>query len=94
MLDLLADYPVHAFNWAISLPGNPGLAEGARMTGKAVIGGIDEDVALVDESPDATVKEAEAALAATGGRGWILGPGCAVPTEAKMEKLRALREWV
>jgi uroporphyrinogen decarboxylase len=93
MLDLVADYPVHAFNWAISLPGNVGLAEGAEMTGRAVIGGVDEDVALMEETPDASLGEAEAAVAATGGRGWILGPGCAVPTRVKMENLRALREW-
>lgn len=94
MFDLVADYPVHAFNWAISLPGNPGLAEGARMADKAVIGGVDEDLALMEETPEAAIGEARAALADTGGRGWILGPGCAVPTRVKMENLHALREWV
>ena len=38
LLFALADYPVHAINWAVGSPGNPGLREVQMNTSKTVIG--------------------------------------------------------
>jgi uroporphyrinogen decarboxylase len=40
MFDLLADYPVHAINWAVGEPGNPNLKEALDRTERAVMGGV------------------------------------------------------
>lgn len=92
--DLLADYPVHAINWASTLPGNPSLRDGLARTGRAVIGGIAEKTTLVEGSPQEVAAQARRALEDTGGRRFLLGPGCTVPPQAPEANLAAVRDAV
>jgi len=89
--DLLASYPVHAINWAATLEGNPDLREGKLRSGKAVMGGISEKTILKNGSPDQVQEEVEKALDATGGRHFLLAPGCAVPPDVPARNLEAIR---
>ncbi|HXG35842.1 MAG TPA: uroporphyrinogen decarboxylase family protein, partial [Dehalococcoidia bacterium] len=75
----LLDYPVHAFHWAANAPGNPSLQGVAGLTDKAVMGGVDQTATLVSGSTTDVVHEAQIAIAQTGGRRFLLAPGCSIP---------------
>jgi uroporphyrinogen decarboxylase len=92
MFDLLADYPVHAFNWDTYGPGNPSLAEGVRRTGKTVMGGINRDPTLLGNRPDAVAEEVRATLAITGGRRIMLSAGCGISPKVPEENLWAAKK--
>jgi uroporphyrinogen decarboxylase len=97
MFDLLADYPVHAINWASGEPGNPTLKEGlARLTDgqarseRAVMGGV--SVATVAQgTPDRVAAEVRQALSETGGRRFLLAPGCSIPPQTPEANLLAVK---
>jgi len=94
MLFDLADYPVHALNWATNSPTNPSLAEAAdRIADGLLVGGIGRDV-LAESSAEQALREARAALFATGGRRWALGASCSISTESRPEHIRALQAFV
>jgi uroporphyrinogen decarboxylase len=78
MFDRLARLPGHAWNWDDRAT-PPSLAEAATMVPGAVIGGLHQWRTLRDGTPDAAVAEAKDAVAQTGGRGLIVGPGCVLP---------------
>jgi len=94
MLEKLANYPVHAFSWDAWDPTNPTMAEGLEITGKAVIGGIDHQNTLPTGKSSDCLMEASETMKETGGRRWILGPGCTYPPTTPGSNLIALREWV
>ena len=88
-----AGYPVGAFSWDATAPGNPTLAEGlARLPG-AVMGGIGHETEL-QQGPDAAVNAYRRALEATGGKRWLFAPGCSIPPETSEATLAALRSAV
>ena len=89
--DLLASYPVHAISWASTLDGNPDLGEGKKRSGKAVMGGISEKTTLKNGVPDQVQEEVANALEATGGRHFLLAPGCSIPPETPAKNLDAIR---
>lgn len=90
----VADYPVQAFSWAATDPTNPTLADGlARLTG-AVMGGITQDGALQQPDPAAALVELRAAHRQTGGRHWLVAPGCSIPPGTPEGNLAAIREAV
>lgn len=89
--DLLSEYPVHALNWAATLEGNPDLAEGKKRSGKAVMGGISEKTVLKNGSPGQVQDEVAKALELTGGRHFLLAPGCSIPPETPAANLEAIR---
>jgi len=89
--DLLATYPVQAINWAATLEGNPDLREGKLRSGKAVMGGISEKTILKAGEPDQVREEVERALELTGGKHFLLAPGCSIPPETPAENLFAVR---
>lgn len=91
MFDLLADYPVHAISWAATLPGNPNLAQGKDRTDKAVMGGISEKSTLINGTPEQVAEEARHAVELTGGRRFLLAPGCSIPPLTPRENLEAVR---
>jgi uroporphyrinogen decarboxylase len=88
----LADYPAHAFSWATTEPGNPPLGQTPWLHGSAA-GGISQETTLQQPSPDGVREEFQAALAATGGKGFILAPGCSIPPGTPAANLQQLREW-
>ncbi len=89
-----ADYPVGAFSWDALAPANPSLAEGlARLPG-AVMGGIAHEGALQSGDPGAVLQQYRRALAETGGRRWLVAPGCSIPPHSPESVLAALRDEV
>lgn len=91
MLFELADYPVQAVNWAVTLGSTPTLEEACARVPKLLIGGLSHE-ALAASTPDAALREAEAARGATGGRRWVLGANCTVRPGTPTGTLHALRE--
>ena len=77
MFDALMTYPVHAINWHDRRT-SPTLEEGARRSGKCAIGGIHEQT-VATMTPDEAAAQARDAVAATGGRHMMVGPGCVIP---------------
>ncbi|MDP9342987.1 MAG: hypothetical protein M3Q23_13050 [Actinomycetota bacterium] len=87
---LANDLPSHAVSWSVHDPGNPSVAQGRDLAGRAAMGGVDGKGALVDGSPDLVRAQVEEAIHATQGRGLLVAPGCSVPPEAPEENLAAL----
>ncbi len=90
----VADYPVAAFSWAATDPTNPTLAEGLARLGAAVMGGISQAGALLTGDAAAVRAEVEAALRATGGRRWLVAPGCSIRPDTPPANLAAVRDAV
>lgn len=78
MFDLLADYPAQVINWH-DLETPPSLSEGLSRTKMALCGGLRQWETMVYGNPEGVRAEALQALAATGGRRFILGTGCVTP---------------
>jgi uroporphyrinogen decarboxylase len=93
MFDLVSQYPAHVINWH-DRETAPALAEGQRMFKGAVCGGWRQWETMVLGTPEKVRAEAQEAVAATGGRRFILGTGCVTPITAPGANLRAAREAV
>jgi uroporphyrinogen decarboxylase len=90
----LHDYPVRAFSFDATDPTNPTLAEAlARLPG-AVMGGISHEEALQQPSSEAVLAEYRRGLELTGGRRWLVGPGCSIPPATPAANLKAVRSAV
>jgi len=87
---LAKDLPAHAVSWSIHNQGNPSLVEGRQIAGRAVMGGLGQRQSLVYGPPAEVEAEARRAIAATGGRGLLLAPGCSVPPRARDINLAAM----
>lgn len=87
-IDEVADLPCHVLNWSDRL-GGPSLSEARGRSDKCLAGGIDE-MAILNRSPAEIAAEAADAFSQTGAHGFILTPGCAVPTETPEANLHAL----
>jgi uroporphyrinogen decarboxylase len=87
---LARDIPAHVVSWSIHNQGNPSLAEGRKLSGRAVMGGLGQRASLLYGPPPEVEAEARRAVAETGGRGLLLAPGCSVPTRAKDVNLAAM----
>lgn len=89
--DSIADYPVHAVNWAAVGQHNPTVGEAAGRTRLALVGGVDEEGVLQHGTPQEVIEQASEAIRATGGRGFLLAPGCGAAMDAPAANLHALR---
>jgi uroporphyrinogen decarboxylase len=92
--DQLSDYPVQAINWAASGEGgrgNPGVAEARTRTRLALVGGLDEGGVLQRGTPEQVEAAAREAIRASGGRGFLLAPGCGAAMDVPPSNLKALR---
>ena len=92
MFDMLHDLPNHALNWNSQLT-YPSLGEARGVHQGCIAGGINE-MEIMGASPDEVMDEARRAIAVAGSAGFILTPGCAVPTDTPEENLFALRQVV
>jgi uroporphyrinogen decarboxylase len=90
MLTDLLDYPVHAFHWATTGAENPSLADILARTDKAVMGGVSHDSTILSNRPEDVAAEARAAIEATGGRRFLLAPGCSIAPTTPEANLRAM----
>ncbi len=90
----LADYPVAGFSWSATEDGNLNLREGLERVRGAAIGGIGHEDALVAPGDALALAQLEAGFALTGGRRWIVAPGCSIHPHTPPERLDALRDAV
>ncbi len=89
--DAVMDYSVHAINWATLNQDNPTVGAAQCLTQRALIGGVDELGTLQTGTPDAVIAEAQGAIRATGGRRFLLAPGCGTSMDVPAANLHALR---
>jgi len=87
---LAGDLPAHAVSWSIHNQGNPSLAEGREIAGRAVMGGLSQRATLVYGPPPKIEAEARRAIEETGGRGLLIAPGCSVPPRVRDTNLAAM----
>ena len=89
-MDVARRLPVQAVSYSIHNAGNPSLGEARRLTGKAVMGGLEQRGALVAGPAEAIERQVREAVADTGGTALLLAPGCSVPPRAREANLAAL----
>lgn len=82
-----------AVNWH-ARETEPSLADGLRETRRGLVGGIARMGAVLSGSGAAAAQEVRDAIAQTGGRRFIVAPGCVLPTTVPDENLAALRRAV
>ncbi|HMQ53320.1 MAG TPA: uroporphyrinogen decarboxylase family protein [Anaerolineae bacterium] len=93
MFDLVAGYPAQVINWHdVETP--PSLSEAFQRTTKTLCGGLRQWETIVRGTPEQVKAEAQAAIAATGGRRFILGTGCVTPIVAPTGNILAARQAV
>src|SRR5258706_598425 len=91
MFDLLAGYPVDMINWHDRIT-VPTLKNGLKKIKGAVVGGVEERNLLVSGSTNAVSAQVREAIAQTGGRRMIVGPGCVAAIAAPEANIRAVVE--
>jgi uroporphyrinogen decarboxylase len=87
---LARDMRAQVVSWSVHNQGNPSLAEGREIAGRAVMGGLSQRATLVYGPPPKIEEEARLAVGETGGRGLILAPGCSVPPRVRDINLDAM----
>jgi uroporphyrinogen decarboxylase len=88
--DEFVDYPVTAFSWAAAAPGNPGLRDVHRRTGRAVVGGLPAKPEIAAMTADTVVARANAAVAEMKGRAVLLAPECSINPDTPEALLHAV----
>jgi len=91
MFDALAGYPVGLVNWHDRLTA-PTLKAGAGRFKGAVVGGVEELGLLVKGSEAEVRAQVRDAIAQTGGRRLLVGPGCVAGIAAPEQNIRAVIE--
>lgn len=86
----LLDYPVAAFHWDNSAPGNPSLRDIASRTGAAVMGGVSHDRTIATGRPEDVFREVRSAAEETGGKGFLAAPACSIEPDTPEANIRAL----
>ncbi len=89
--DLLADAPAAIVCWS-DRSTTLSLATGKRLFDRCVMGGLNE-VELPKLCRERVFQHAQEALDSVGRRGFIIAPGCSVPTEINPDLLMAIREF-
>jgi uroporphyrinogen decarboxylase len=91
MFDELAGYPVDLVNWHDRLTPPTLKAAAGRFKG-ALVGGVEELGLLVKGSEAEVRAQVRDAIAQTGGRRFLLGPGCVAGIAAPEHNIRAVIE--
>lgn len=91
-LHTVASYPVALVNWHDRDTGTS-LAQGMKILGRAVCGGISQ-WSLHEENPAKALAEAADAVQQSGGRQLVLATGCVSMTTTPLRNIRALRAFV
>ena len=89
MLDMVADYPADVIHWADCESG-PSLAEGRRMTSRAIAGGLALQT-LLNGTPQEVQIEVHDALAQAGTGRFVLAPACVIDGHSPDANLHAVR---
>jgi uroporphyrinogen decarboxylase len=94
MLDLTADYPVQLVSWDMRDATNPGPAEIAAQSRRALLGGIAQELTRDVSRGDEVVEQARQTLEAVGSERVVLGAGCVVPMDVDPAVLDRVRQFV
>ena len=87
-LDWYADYPADIVNWSISDNGLS-LAEGRALFHRPVLGGMNNRGSLGNGTLEEVVREANAAIEASGGEPFMLGADCTIRGERDLDRIAA-----
>ena len=93
MLNVVADYPVHAVNWH-DRETEPDLSAGKIMVKGAVCGGLGHWDTVHNGTPAEVRSQARDAIEQTGGRRLILSTGCVTMVTSPTSNIRAVRDVV
>lgn len=95
-LDLgrILDYPCEVLSWSDRLNGNPSIATVRKLTGKCLMGGVDESRLQERSLPEIRAEVADAIAQAGGTRNFIVAPGCNVASGVATRSLICLRDAV
>lgn len=93
MLDAVLGYPVSVLSWSDRLAG-PSLREVRSKTSLCLMGGWNERGPIANGPVEKIREEALDAVKQTGGRKFILAPGCSVPDDVDPELLEQARDIV
>jgi uroporphyrinogen decarboxylase len=85
------DYPCEVFSVSDRLAGNPSLAELRKLTGKCLMGGINEQMVHERSLPELR-EEMRDALKQAGKRKFIIAPGCTSAPQTPEHIWRCVRE--
>ncbi len=88
MFDQVARYPVSVLNWHDQQT-PPSLATGRTRFKGVVCGGLNRWETMVLGTPQNVMDEARKAISATGGKRFILGTGCVLPTITPYGNIKA-----
>ncbi|HUN67313.1 MAG TPA: uroporphyrinogen decarboxylase family protein, partial [Burkholderiales bacterium] len=91
MFDVLAGYPAEMINWHDRLTA-PALKDALGRFKGAVVGGVEERGLLVSGAEAAVRAQVRDAIAQTGGRRLMVGPGCVAAIAAPEQNIRAVIE--
>ncbi|HEX6350390.1 MAG TPA: uroporphyrinogen decarboxylase family protein [Candidatus Dormibacteraeota bacterium] len=91
-LSIAAQLPFPVVSWSIHNQGNPGLAEGRRLSGgRAVMGGVAQRDTLIWGPAEEIARQVKAAEQEVD-RGLLVAPGCSVPPRVREAHLAAMAE--
>jgi uroporphyrinogen decarboxylase len=90
-LELYADYPGHAVNWAVT-KNDLDLNQGRDLFRRTVVGGMDDRGVIVDGSPQDIRAAVGQVIAEAGTEAFILGADCTVPTDIPVSNIRVAVE--
>lgn len=93
MFDLMASYPARMMNWHDRLTW-PNLSQAAERYNGLSVGGVNEWHTLLYGPEEAIKAEVREAIAQTGGRRLMIGPGCVIPSHTPARHVRAAIEAV
>jgi uroporphyrinogen decarboxylase len=88
--NLLASYGAELINWHDQLTW-PNLKEAQAIYPGVVVGGLKEKQTLIHGSHEEIHREVADAVAQTGGRRLIIGPGCVIPTHTPVAHIHAVK---
>ena len=93
-LDLrrILDYPCEVLSWSDRLAGNPSIAAVRKLTGKCLMGGLDESKLHERALPEIRAEVADALAQAGGARNFIFAPGCNVVAGITLRALHCFRD--
>ena len=93
MFDQLLEYPVNLLNWH-DRRGELSLKSALGRVPGLLVGGLSEDVTLPEGPAEAIKAEVRDAIAQTGGKRLMIGPGCVIPIATPEAHYRAAVEAV
>ncbi len=88
----ILDYPCEVLSWSDRLNGNPSIATVRKLTGKCLMGGVDESRLQERSLPEIRAEVADAIAQAGGTRNFILSPGCNVASGVATRSLICMRD--